>query len=141
MRAVEAGGQVLCHKCQEIKDISAFPKRGDGRKRNYRTNCKDCNRVYFANYWDRRGGRTPYYRQRSYNITPEQYESMKKAQNGACAICDLVPDVLHVDHDHATGKVRSLLCGTCNTGIGLMKENTNILQRAAEYLKMHASGV
>ena len=42
---------------------------------------------------------------------------------------------LHIDHDHKTGKVRGLLCHGCNTAIGLMKDDVNILTKAIEYLK------
>ncbi len=42
-----------------------------------------------------------------------------------------------IDHDHATGKVRGLLCHNCNVAIGLMKDNTDLLKKAAEYLETH----
>ncbi len=40
----------------------------------------------------------------------------------------------HIDHDHSTGKVRGLLCSCCNTGIGMFKDNPDVLDRAAFYL-------
>jgi hypothetical protein len=78
-----------------------------------------------------------------FGLTLEQYQQMYDAQNGRCAICkeherrlgkDDKPLPLSVDHDHKTNKVRKLLCGDCNTAIGLMKENILCLQSAIEYL-------
>ena len=72
-----------------------------------------------------------------YGLTVEQYEALNEKQESKCAIC-LVPDKrLHVDHDHKTGKVRSLLCGTCNRALGLFKDNPSILRAAASYLELH----
>lgn len=59
---------------------------------------------------------------------------MLAAQGGGCAIC-VVKDATHVDHDHVTGKVRALLCATCNTGLGMFSDNPDILSNAAGYLR------
>lgn len=79
---------------------------------------------------------------RKYGITPEQYDAMLDAQGGKCAICgrleqDSPRGRLVVDHMHCSGKVRSLLCGQCNSGIGLLGENTDVLRRAIEYIEQH----
>lgn len=72
-----------------------------------------------------------------YGIDLEEYDRMLKAQNGVCAICSKTcksGKSLAVDHCHETGKVRGLLCGKCNTGIGLL-ENEERMIKAIEYLK------
>jgi hypothetical protein len=61
---------------------------------------------------------------------------MFEAQSGLCAICRTAP-ALHVDHDHATGKVRALLCFNCNGGLGQFKDDPAVLREAAEYVRFH----
>jgi Recombination endonuclease VII len=74
----------------------------------------------------------------TYGITGEQYDALLEAQGGRCAICGNRPrkQRLAVDHDHATGEVRGLLCKRCNHNLlGAAHENTAILQRAIDYLQ------
>lgn len=71
---------------------------------------------------------------RQYGITYEQYEDMVEEQKGKCLICKEIK-ALHVDHCHKTGKVRGLLCISCNGGLGMFKDNTKSLQSAIEYLQ------
>lgn len=76
----------------------------------------------------------------NYGLTFEQYQYMYKAQNGCCDICGraehlTVTGRLHIDHDHETGKVRGLLCMGCNTGIGHLKDDVEILKNAINYLE------
>lgn len=77
------------------------------------------------------------YLKHHYGLTPQRYEEMLHAQKGMCAICDTKPGMreLGVDHDHATGKVRALLCMSCNTGLGMFRDNPVLLRRAAKYLR------
>jgi len=69
-----------------------------------------------------------------YGLTLERFEAMIVEQDGCCAICGRKPKRLHVDHDHASGQVRGLLCGPCNRGIGLMQESPDVLSNAIRYL-------
>lgn len=74
---------------------------------------------------------------RTYGISGEDYEEMFKQQNGKCEICETQHLILCVDHCHKTGMVRKLLCHNCNTGIGQLKDNPNLLTKAADYIKKH----
>jgi len=68
-------------------------------------------------------------------FTFEEYLKMMAVQKQKCKICQGQFSSLEVDHDHVSGKVRGLLCGNCNRGIGHFKDNTKSLQRAIYYLK------
>ena len=77
----------------------------------------------------------------NYGITQEDFEKRKESQKGVCAICGEPPSGtapntrhLYVDHNHATGAVRGLLCGRCNTAIGLLRDDAGIITKAAEYV-------
>jgi hypothetical protein len=88
---------------------------------------------------------------RNYGITPEKFRALEAAQGGLCAICQQPPRgkspgkvradeprrdaSLHVDHCHTSGRVRGLLCGNCNTMIGLAGEDSKVLLAAVEYLE------
>lgn len=76
--------------------------------------------------------------QDKYGITVEDYNQMLELQNGCCAIClEEFVETGHVDHDHATGAVRELLCISCNNMLGRAKDNPDILLRAAKYIIKH----
>lgn len=75
----------------------------------------------------------------SYGLSPEGYEQLLTAQGRCCAICKGTDPghwsgKFQIDHDHATGAVRGLLCSGCNTGLGLFKDNRVNLAAAIEYL-------
>jgi hypothetical protein len=74
-----------------------------------------------------------------YGITLAEYNDMLAAQGGGCAICGAERSVdgrtLAVDHCHATGRVRGLLCARCNYALGLIDDRPELLRRAAVYLE------
>lgn len=81
-----------------------------------------------------------------YGLTDEDYERMNAEQSGRCAICrrdDIARSDstagLVVDHCHATGRVRGLLCNLCNAGIGHLREDPAIFLAAIEYLRRPAA--
>jgi Recombination endonuclease VII len=63
---------------------------------------------------------------------------MAKAQDYKCAICGEEKRLV-VDHDHATGDIRALLCDDCNKGLGSFKDNPDNLLKAAYYLEKHSA--
>ncbi len=71
-----------------------------------------------------------------YGITRAEYNVMLDFQGGGCAICgcDNGKHRMAVDHDHRSGKIRGLLCHSCNLGIGQFGEDTERLRKAANYL-------
>lgn len=77
---------------------------------------------------------------RRYGLTGEDYEAMVAAQGGRCAICREPPPPgcrLQVDHDHATGRVRALLCPRCNTLTGWIESNPDRVEPVQRYLAAH----
>ena len=94
-------------------------------------------------YWRNRDRSLAKRRQHKYGISEEQYSEMVVRQGGVCASCG-EPETerspkgylraLAVDHDHATGRVRALLCGACNRTLGHSGEDADRLRRVAEYL-------
>lgn len=75
-----------------------------------------------------------------YGITLVDYNLLLAAQGGTCATCDATTGdsrgrSLHVDHDHASGEVRGLLCSNCNTAIGKAGDDPVHLRRLADYLE------
>lgn len=83
--------------------------------------------------------------QQSFGITLDEYNDLVVEQNGVCAICER-PETrlrrnkllaLAVDHNHATGKNRGLLCMACNTGIGSLQDNPDLLEKAADYIRKY----
>lgn len=83
----------------------------------------------------------------SAGVDAARYQEMLREQGGVCAICHQPekhrdglsgkPKDLAIDHDHATGAVRALLCSSCNTAIGLLGDNPAMLDAAKAYLAKH----
>jgi len=79
---------------------------------------------------------------KSYNLTLDEFNVMSTNQGDKCAICYVhVSEIsgkhkktLCVDHCHATGKIRGLLCDKCNRAIGLLNEDISIIQNAINYI-------
>lgn len=79
----------------------------------------------------------------TFGITKVEYDKMLEECGGVCSICGEEETFklngkivnLSVDHDHTTGKIRGLLCRSCNLGLGNFKDNIQSLERAIKYLK------
>lgn len=84
--------------------------------------------------------RVGWQRRKKYGITQDQYEAKRATQDGLCAICGRHQEVLYVDHCHASGMVRGLLCHQCNVLLGMCDDETAVLQNAVAYLNYHHDG-
>lgn len=137
-----------CAKCKEIKPLSMFGTRTkfkDGK----RTRCKLCEAVDQKEAKQKRlaedyeGTRSKERRdnlKRMFGMSLEEYDIKLQSQQGVCAICGGLCKSgkrLAVDHNHTTGKIRDLLCGNCNGGLGKFMDNPELLIKAADYLKEH----
>jgi hypothetical protein len=81
---------------------------------------------------------------RAFGISLEQYDAMLAAQGGRCGICGtgeptgkrgILGPVFHVDHCHKTGKIRGLLCASCNPALGAFGDSAERLAAAIAYLE------
>jgi hypothetical protein len=78
----------------------------------------------------------------AYGMPIADYEKMRMAQDSRCAVCgkhesDTHRKRLFVDHDHVTGKIRALLCQQCNTALGMVNDDADILFALVGYLEEH----
>jgi hypothetical protein len=148
-----------CTKCCETKPITEFYPRNE-RPIGRQSQCRRC-----MNLGNQRRLKTPEARavraasmrkwretnkahvsnyhfalrlKKSYGISRQEYDAFLARQNNGCAICDQVHSEtkrLCVDHCHATGKVRGLLCNSCNLGLGKLGDTIEAIERAAAYLR------
>jgi hypothetical protein len=140
-----------CRRCGAVKPVSDFYPHAK-TARGYQYWCKTC-----CLEVRKERAKTPVdpkiirkWKMAEYGITPADYDQMFEAQHGRCAICGRegrpwAPKVsmkerkhhLVVDHDHATGRVRALLCWNCNCGLGHFREDPEILAAAIRYAAEH----
>jgi len=132
-----------CRTCGIVKPLEAFGQYRNRGKVQWRRECKACRSAaesakYHGCAERRATAKANTHRsrlQRCYSMTPEDLTRMQREQDDKCLICKQKPDTLHIDHCHSTGAVRGLLCGTCNRGLGLFKDNPAYLQQAIYYLQ------
>jgi hypothetical protein len=132
-----------CTSCGEVKPVTDFHwhYKDKGIRRHA---CKIC-----RSNLEKERQRQPSYKikrreyllNKHYALSTEEYESRAKYQNYGCAICKekcKSGKLLAVDHDHKTEKVRELLCGRCNVGLGSFRDRPDLLSKAIEYLEKHS---
>jgi hypothetical protein len=127
----------VCHEDLPLSEFSVADKTS-GRLRG------DCRRCCYKKAVARKEANRTNYREVSitanrkykYGVTREQVIQMLNDQIWGCAVCDDEIDYMtaHLDHCHATGKVRGLLCRNCNRGLGGFKDNIQFLSKAIAYL-------
>jgi hypothetical protein len=119
-------GHKYCPGCRRV-----VPHDGWHRSRRVRdglaSHCKAC----------RRERQRRDHLKRTFGLTPEDLERLIASQGGVCAICR-EGKAEHIDHDHETGRIRAVLCGPCNMGLGLFKDDLARLDAAIGYLRLAA---
>ncbi|MDQ4142738.1 MAG: endonuclease VII domain-containing protein [Actinomycetota bacterium] len=123
-----------CPDCSQDKSPEEFP-RNKGKKSGRGTYCKTChNRRGRETVKRLHGDSRHYHFKQRYGIGVAEVKDMIAAQGGLCPICQKRPAV-HVDHDHASGSVRGILCEPCNGGIGQFKDHPGLIEAAIAYLR------
>ncbi len=147
-----------CNHCKQDKDFDCFHKSSSSKdgltnickecisikgKKNHLKNRDRNNKRHLENYYKNRDKHRNIYLKKRYNITLEIFYQMIQNQENRCAGCgklfqeDYYALSPVVDHDHETGEVRGILHWSCNTILGSVKEDINVLDGLALYLKKH----
>lgn len=125
--------QAVQHERHKVKRAEYDRKRGSGWVRHPDVDGK---------YLQSDDEKFVSYLRRTYGLHIEEYTAIAEAQNNVCAICEQPDEArpkLSVDHDHATGKVRGLLCTGCNVSLGRLDDDSARLRKAADYLDDHSN--
>lgn len=142
----------FCPRCGEDKPLSEWTVRKSGHRIGQAVaHCNTCNNHGMKKRKERdptlyRRIEWPSKLKTLYGITVDQYYQMLKEQGGGCATCGVKtpggrgykrmgkPEMFYVDHCHSTGRVRGLLCNSCNRGIGFLRDDAGLAIKIAEYL-------
>ncbi|MFK0171342.1 endonuclease VII domain-containing protein [Streptomyces sp. NPDC090306] len=116
-------GHKLCRSCGQIKPHAEW-HRNSSASDGLSTRCRACRAVQ---------GRQGHLKRR-YGITESERDGLISSQGGVCCICLAAPAV-HVDHCHETGRVRGVLCFSCNAALGQFKDRPEAIRRAAAYVE------
>jgi Autographiviridae endonuclease VII len=116
-------------RAENVRRVQAWRKAHPERYLEYQRAYKEENREQIQ-----RANRERHLK-KQYGISLTEYEALVECQRGVCAICR-APEAggLHIDHDHASGRVRGLLCGRCNKALGLLDDDPKRFRAAAMYL-------
>jgi hypothetical protein len=124
-----------CPDCDSFRHVTEFARnasREDGRSsycREHQAARIDESRVRLH------GSSRHYHLMHRYGVSAAEIEEQVERQAGLCVIClKVLGDKPHVDHDHATGEVRGVLCFNCNGGLGQFRDDAGLLARAVGYL-------
>ena len=146
----EFGVQICRGPCGKTLPLADFHPNSSMRLGVTKT-CKKCQSKY-AREWVEKNPEKAFnsHLLRRFGITLDEYNAMLIRQGGVCAVCGELPTSVRnrrkgkqrtfiarlvVDHDHATGMVRGLLCSSCNTGIGALKDEAVTVRAALDYLE------
>ncbi len=135
-----------CTRCKELKPVTEFTWE---KRQRYLNNCKKCmsektliwrgNNRHRIKEHDRK-----IHIKTKYKISMETFDILCAVQGNRCGICRRDLPIAEkkwrevcVDHDHLTGKIRGILCRNCNTGVGHLQDNPDLLQAASLYVRKH----
>lgn len=113
-------------------------QRCSGKKGKKQTNLKYCYRCGITVRREKSRGAHAKAIEARYGLTAAQYDALYEYQGGKCYLCKRATGKtrrLSVDHDHATGEVRGLLCRPCNDILGHARDDTLFFERAIRYLQ------
>lgn len=153
-----------CNKCLEDKDLAEFFSDKNSKDGRYSV-CKKCKNAKTAEWraknrkrcadiareWRKknvekdRWYNTVRYLRTRYKITPERYKELLDEHNHKCAICGGLESrnrrgirmKLCIDHCHKTGKIRGILCSSCNSAIGYLRDDPSIIGKCIEYVEKY----
>lgn len=152
-----------CPGCAETKPVRFFHK-DTKRKDGLQTYCKACHSVRMQEWWKIHGKESyekhkqnqldwrkknperyaarqrRYHLKRKYGFDQAEFQQRLVEQHGKCACCGKSGIELVVDHCHARGIVRELICQTCNKGLGYFGDDVALMEKAIAYLKKHSGG-
>jgi recombination endonuclease VII len=120
-------GSTWCPDCDTVKPFADFPTARSNKSGRH-TYCKPCDNARGRATLERVGGARTYHLKRRYGINADEADALLAAQGGLCAICKVAP-AKHVDHDHATGAVRALLCFNWQRGTGPVRGRSTVAPR------------
>lgn len=130
-----------CNLAAKRRRYEAEPDKYIGMVNRWRANNREHVNAYQrrnnARPERKRAQRDAYYR-RTFGISADDFDAILAEQGGGCAICGKLPDraaSLHLDHCHDTGAIRGILCLSCNQGLGKFREDADLLDAAARYLR------
>jgi hypothetical protein len=119
-------GHKKCFKCNIVKPLSEFYFYKI--KNRYHSLCNNCKLIASNLYFKELG------KYKRYGVTKEEYDLLAEKQNHSCAICKSNTKKLYIDHNHKTNKIRGLLCRECNSALGFLKDDKQIIANAMQYI-------
>jgi hypothetical protein len=146
--------KLRCSRCKEEKLLLEFNiamlnirypycricSRAATRSHHQKPESKEKQKQWYNSYYQPISRNSRYLKE--YGISLDDYHHMLEEQKGVCKICQGPPtkkvgksDNFDIDHCHDTGKVRGLLCGKCNSGMGQFQDSRKLLLAAAKYLE------
>lgn len=134
-----------CNSCDNKKRDINRKKKGrcvSEEAKNYHKLKLDFKRKELLNNPEDLRKRKDLQRCRKFKLSLEEYYKMRDLQNNKCYLCGLdacynTNKTLAIDHCHFTGKIRKLLCNSCNTLLGMTKENVEYIKKLIDYIEEH----